>query len=261
MPRTVLIVSSGRTGTQFLAHYFDANYPSVVARHEPRPRYLLRIASNAHAAGALPDAAVARLLEAKRRRVDRLAADLYVESNPFLWGAVDVFGSVFERASVVHVVRDPREQVRSSLNHGTGRGRKRLAGLVVPYWYPKLPPGEASSDWFARAASFWRIVNERLRDDGRACARYRLVHYEALFDSGNSGLRELCEWLALPFRGSGSPVDPALRINRAEGQVLPGWRTWSDAQCATLHRLAGPLMAEYGYGSEPEWRQRVGAPA
>ena len=121
MPRTVLIVSSGRTGTQFLAHYFDANYPNVVARHEPPPRYLLRVAANAHAAGALSSAAVARLLEAKRRRIDRLSADLYVESNPFLWGAVDVFEEVFEGATIVHVVRDPREQVRSSLNHGTGR--------------------------------------------------------------------------------------------------------------------------------------------
>jgi hypothetical protein len=259
LPRTILIVSSGRTGTQFLAHYFDANHPSVVARHEPPPRTLLRIASNAHAAGALPGAALAPLLAAKRRRVARLDADLYVESNPFLWGAVDVFREIFEDATIVHVVRDPREQVRSSLNHGTGRGRKRLAGSLVPFWYPRLPRGPARGDWFARAAGFWCVVNEGLREQGAACTDYRLVRYEALFDSTHSGLRELCEWLGLPFRGSGSPVDPARRINRSQGSALGGWRSWSDEQCATLHRIAGPLMAEYGYGDESEWKQRVGA--
>ncbi len=57
MSKTALILSSGRTGTQFLAHYLDANYDSVVARHEPPPARLLRFASHRefqnHPAGRL----------------------------------------------------------------------------------------------------------------------------------------------------------------------------------------------------------------
>jgi hypothetical protein len=260
VPRTVLIVSSGRTGTQFLARYFDANYPGVVGRHEPRPRYRVRLAANAHAAGALSRERLVALLEKKRREaIDPLEADLYVESNPFLWGAVDVFDEVFGEPTIVHVVRDPREQVRSSLNHGTARGGKALANRFLPYWYPALPGRSDPGDWLARAASLWCVVNRRLRDEGARCADYGVHRYEALFDSEKSGLRELCARLGLDYCGAGSPVDPDVRMNAGEGDALPGWRDWSDEQCATLHRVAGPLMNEFGYGQEPEWLARLGA--
>lgn len=260
MPKTVLIVSSGRTGTQFLARYFDANYPDVVGRHEPPPRYRLRIAANAHAAGALSRERMLRMLAARRRRlVDPLDARLYVESNPFLWGAVDVFDEVFDAPTVVHVVRDPREQVRSSLGHGTGSGWKALANRFLPWWYPKRPGQPAPADWFERAATLWAVVNERLDAVGPRCADYRLLRYEDLFDETSSGLRALCAHLGLAFAGEGAPVDPSERINRSARDALAGWSEWSDARCRSLQRIAGPGMQRYGYGAEPAWLQRIGA--
>ncbi len=257
MKRIALIVSSGRTGTQFLARYFDANYENVVARHEPRPAYRVRLAANAHAAGALSRERLVRLLERKRRRtIDPVETELYVESNPFLWGAIDVFDEVFGCPTVVHVVRDPREQVRSSLGHGTARGWKGIANRWLPYWYPKVPGRPDAGDWLGRAAGLWTVVNGRLSRVGVYCADYRVVSYEALFDPSHRGLRTLCGWLGLEFRESGA-VRPGERIGRAERQALPGWREWSDTQCAALDRIAGPLMAEYGYGTEPEWIRRV----
>jgi hypothetical protein len=50
MTHHAFIVSTGRTGTQFLAHYFEQNFAHVTARHEPKPSYLLCMASNAYAA-------------------------------------------------------------------------------------------------------------------------------------------------------------------------------------------------------------------
>ncbi len=258
MQRAVLIVSSGRTGTQFLARYFDANYENVVARHEPPPRVRVRLASNAHAAGVLSRERLVTLLEKKRREfIDPIVAELYIESNPFLWGAIDVFDEVFGEPTILHVVRDPREQVRSSLNHGTGSGWKAIANRWLPYWYPKLPGQTDPGDWLGRATGLWAIVNGRLSEVGTRCADYRLVFYESLFDEEHSGLRALCEELGVPFRGAGSPIDPARRINRGQGRPWPGWREWSDAQIAVLHQIAGPLMARYGYGREPEWQERV----
>ena len=260
MKRIALIVSSGRTGTQFLARYFDANYEGVVARHEPPPAVRVRLAGNAHAAGALSRERLVRILERKRRRtIDPIDAHLYVESNPFLWGAIDVFDEVFDRPTVVHVVRDPREQVRSSLGHGTARGWKGLANRWLPYWYPNVPGRADAGDWLGRAAGLWAVVNGRLSRVGTYCADYRLVSYESLFDPSHSGLRQLCGWLGLEFRGSDAAVPPDQRIGRAERDALPGWREWSEVRCAAFDRIAGPLMAEYGYGTEPEWIRRVEA--
>ena len=259
MPRTVWIVSSGRTGTQFLARYFDANFAGVVARHEPPPRMRTRIVSNAYAQGACSRDRVVSLLRKKRQSIDTLASDLYIESNPFLWGAIRVLDEVFESPMVVHVVRDPREQVRSSLNHGTSSGLKSIANRWLPHWYPSTP--EAAGDWIERASGMWTAVNEFLREAGAACSSYRLVRYEDLFDEHHSGLRELCGWIGLEFRGAGAPVAPTQRINTGARRVLGGWGEWSDAQCAAVHRITGPLMAAYGYGVEPAWRSRVEAGA
>ncbi|MEE2674711.1 MAG: sulfotransferase [Myxococcota bacterium] len=255
MPRTVWIVSSGRTGTQFLARYFDENFEAVTARHEPSPRMRTRIVANAYAQCACSRDRVVALLEKKKQRIDALAVDLYVESNPFLWGATGVLEEVFERPVVVHVIRDPREQIRSSLNHGTSTGFKAIANRWLPYWYPSTP--QDSGDWMERATGAWAAVNRFVRDAGASCSNYTPLRYEDLFDETHSGLRSLCESLGVEFRGAGAPVDPARRINRAAGRVLGGWLEWSDSQCAAVHRIAAPLMAQYGYGTEPEWLARV----
>jgi len=259
VPRTVWIVSSGRTGTQFLARYFDENFARVIARHEPSPRIRTRLVANAYAQGACSHDRVASLLRRKRRDIDGLASDLYIESNPFLWGAIRVLDEVFDSPLVVHVVRDPREQVRSSLNHGTSRGLKSIANRWLPYWYPSTP--EAGAGWVERASGMWAAVNLFLAEAGAACSNYRLVRYEDLFDESHSGLRELCGWIGVEFRGAGSAVEPAQRINTGARRVIGGWADWSDAQCAAVHRITGPLMARYGYGVEPAWRSRVGAGA
>ncbi len=259
MPKTALIVSSGRTGTQFLAHYFDGNFDAVVGRHEPPPRHLVQVAASAYAAGAVSRQRMARILVRRRTRTaDLVDADLYVESNPFLWGAVDLFDEVYDEPVVVHVVRDPRDQVRSSLNHGTASGFKGLVNRFVPYRYPRLPAGGRPRDWVERAVGLWAVVNHRLSELGPRCAGYHFVRYEHLFDETNSGLRDLCARLGLDFAGAGASVDPAERINRAQGSATPDWTRWTDAQCATVHQIAGAAMARYGYGGEPEWLARVG---
>jgi hypothetical protein len=89
------------------------------------------------------------------------------------------------------------------------------------------------------------------------CSHYHLLRYEELFDESHSGLRRLCALLGLEYRGAGAPVDPSQHLNRGRLDVLSGWRDWSPEQCATLDRICAPLMGEYGYGTESEWRNRV----
>jgi hypothetical protein len=52
MPEQIaLIVSTGRTATQALAHYLDSCYPQVCALHEPSPSRVLRLVSNRYLSG------------------------------------------------------------------------------------------------------------------------------------------------------------------------------------------------------------------
>jgi len=261
MPRTALILSSGRTGTQFLAHFFDANFADVVARHEPPPSRWLRLASHAHMQGRLSRDALRALLGWKRRRFDdRIAADWYVESNPFLAGFAGVLRDVYADALVIHVVRDPREHARSSLNHGTGSGWKGLANRVVPFWYPdvrRILALDHAPSWLGRAAGLWTIANRWLLDAGAGLAHYHRFAFETVFDAESSGLRAICALLGLDFPADGAEVRPEQRINASRRGACPDWRAWSRADCRALHRICGPLMGELGYGGEPEWRERV----
>jgi hypothetical protein len=261
VPKTALILSSGRTGTQFLAHYLDANYDSVVARHEPPPARLLRLASHAHMRGSLSEARLRSLLAWKRRRYDdRIAAKLYVESNPFLSGFIDVVGDIWDTPIVIHVVRDPRGHARSSLNHGTGSGVKGLANRWIPFWYPdvrRILALDHAPSWIERAAGVWSIVNTRLCNSAPRYPHYHRLRYEELFDESNSGLRALCAILGLEYREHDAPIAPGVRINASRLAALPDWHEWSQEQCVALDRICAPLMHELGYGDEPAWRDRV----
>jgi hypothetical protein len=261
VPKTALILSSGRTGTLFLARYFDANYEGVIGRHEPPPARWLRLASHAHMAGSLSRERLRALLAYKRRRHDdALDADLYVESNPFLSGTIDVLGEVWEDPTIFHVVRDPRDQVRSSLNHGTATGVKGLANRFFPFWYPdvrKILELDHAPSWLERAAGVWVILNSRLRNAAPRYPHYHLLRYEEIFDASHSGLREMCRILGLDYREAGAAVSPWDRINPGRLDALAPWREWTREQCVVLQRICGPLMREFGYGDEPEWRARV----
>jgi hypothetical protein len=259
--RTALILSSGRTGTQFLAQYFAANFEHLTALHEPPPARWLRFASHAHMRGAVSDESLRRLLAYKQRRYDdRITSELYIESNPFLTGFAAVLGDIYDAPIVIHVVRDPRDHARSSLNHGTGSGWKGLANRFVPFWYPDVRHILAldhAPSWIERAAGVWAIVNARLREAAPGFAHYHLLRYEEIFDASHSGLRALCGLLDLEYRDDSPVVAPGDRINAAHLDALPGWRDWNDEQCRALDRICAPLMREYGYGDEPEWRERL----
>jgi hypothetical protein len=263
-PRVAWILAAGRSATRFLAHYYQANYEGVVARHEPPTSRLLRVASNAHVAGVLSREALIALLRHKRRRyINPIEAELYIESNPYAWGFAGVFGEVWPEPTILHVVRDPREYVRSSLNHGTSTGLKWLANRFLPFWFPDVRKRLGLSfapSWLGRAAGLWVLVNRTIEERARRCADYHLFRYEDLFDESHSGLRAMCSVLGLEYREEGVAHAPSQRVNPGLLSVLPRWPEWSREQCLELERICGALMPKYGYGGEAEWRERVDPP-
>ena len=124
----IFIVSSGRTGTKAIAQHLSRCYPNVWAAHEPSPSWRLRMATTRALCGkASREELRSMLVRLRGDLVGRAAQRIYVESNPYLSGFVEVLGEVFEDARVVHVVRDPRTYVRSGVNFGAFSGLKKLA--------------------------------------------------------------------------------------------------------------------------------------
>jgi len=255
----ILIVSSGRTGTKALAQHLGNCYPELCALHEPRPSWRLRMASTRALCGKMGrKQLVEKLVRLRRRLVCQVRQGIYVESNPYLCGFMEVFGEVFEDVRVVHVVRDPRTYVRSAVNFGAFRGLKKLAAEFWPNWFPKPQVRHASSearelkwsemDAIERLAWFWSLVNSHLnRGEAIYGERYLRIRFEELFSSDGSGLARLTDWMGLGYSVAMKEEASKERVNASRVEKLGQWDKWPATDQQKVLRHCGDLMRTYGY--------------
>lgn len=268
----VLLLSTGRTGTKALAHYFDGAFDNVYAVHEPPPSRTLRVASNRFLAGRVTEARlVEKYAAAREARLARVNEPVYLESNPFLHGFVGVLDRLFRAPRVVHLVRDPRTYVRSYLNYGAFRGVKGLAARYYPYWMlkpeqvdPTAPRRWPDMSHVERLAWRWTTINTALdRGESLYGDRYLRVRYEDVFAEDGSGLRRLAEWAGLtPTAGFERLREE--RVNASTGKQAPKFDQWDAADRRVLLDLCGPQMERYGYGgagASPAGSPAAGSPA
>lgn len=256
-----IIVSSGRTGTNFLAEYFDKNFDDVTALHEPKPSYALRRYSNAYLSGKISDEKMAAVLQRKRKKLmASIETSTYIESNPYLHGFLPVLDSVWTDPKVIHIVRDPRTYVVSGVNHQDARAFKKLANQLIPNWVPNVKRLLNMSDELTSIcffAGYWRVINESIQHAGQHRKQYKCFHYESLFEEGFSELHQISDLFSLDITASKEIVSPKTRINKSVSQKASDWSTWTPVQCAQIHQICSPLMQEYGYGMDEAWLERV----
>lgn len=256
---TAIIVSTGRTGTVALSRILAGYHPAVVALHEPAFSRMLRLAGNLYVAGQLSRRQVVRLLRLTvGRRARGADAPLYIEASPLLRTVlVPLVEDVLPRSRIVHVVRDPRDYVRSYINHGIFHGIKGLAARAVPYAVlkPEHLERAPARRWHEMSpveaiAWRWQTLNGLIEDAGRALqlgSSYRRVRFEDLFHGDDPAeLAHLCEWLGLdPARmPEGARAEPA---NASRRRVMPDRAEWPEEWHAVVERSCGSLMTRYGY--------------
>lgn len=258
--KSTFILSTGRTGTKFLADLLS-QLDDVIALHEPKPSRILQAWSSAYAEGRVSDEYMRRVLVAKRKRLFRdMDASLYVESNHFIDGFVEHINELVQNPMIVHVVRDPRDFITSMINRGNDTGWKLLVNKYVPYWAYTAPGYKRTTMTpIEREACHWLGMNRLLSEYGKLHDNYHLFAFEDLFRSEKS-LQDV-------FRTIGLDDDQInqLDTSRAEKnpsritgkKAMPSWHDWSDQECQTVQKICGPLMKEYGYGEEGEWQRRV----
>jgi hypothetical protein len=255
----IFIVSSGRTGTKAIAQHLSRCYPEVFAVHEPAPSWRLRMATTRAICGrAKKEELIGLLVKLRRNLIERVSQPIYVESNPYLSGFVEVLGEVFENPLVVHVVRDPRTYVRSAVNFGAFRGLKKLASEVWPNWFPKpemcvderIQSGLqwAKMDEIERLSWFWTVVNNHISVGKRVHGdRYLQIGFEKLFSPDGGGLSRLTSWMGLPESDALRAEANKERVNASRGNQLPAWEKWGLVDQSKLLEFCGRLMEVYGY--------------
>ena len=271
----VVILSTGRTGTQALAHYFNTCYDHVTALHEPKPTRHFRVMSNRAVTGRLPkDTAVGALVRSRRRLVEKITRPVYIESNWYLYGFLEPLREVFGRPRILHVVRDPRTFIPSYLNFGTFRGLKRVAARFLPYWYlkPEQYQPNPPKTWNQmaepeRLAWHWHVVN---REIDRAAdlygPDYLLVRYEDLFpkqfgEAGPPALQPMLDWIGLPPSEKLVELMRDKKLNASPNRGFPKWEQWDEPTRQAVLSMCGEQMRRYGYDLAPAGADRTPSPA
>jgi hypothetical protein len=248
----LFVVSTGRTGTTFLAQF--ASDQGAQGCHEPGP-WWLRHLSNAHASGHADHDRTVRLLRARRAEIGTEAP--YLEASCLIYGLVGPLLDAFPTARIVHVVRDPRTYVASGLSWGAYRfGGRQLN--VVPYRRlapPQFRPTRViervrwvGQDQFSRLAWAWSAMNRAMRIQGEGHERFRTVRFEDLTgaESGPPLLAELADDLGLGVGPDGG-LPPESVVNASGSAGLEAWRSWTPQRRQRLVEFTAVEAEHYGY--------------
>lgn len=245
--RPVFLLSTGRTGTTFLAEYLNRS-AEVTAVHEPKPSRILRMWSMAYLEGKVHDKFMTQVLAKKRKKLlSNIDTPIYVESNPFLSGFPTAINTLFPNAIIIHITRDPFEYARSSMNHGNAFGLKLFFNTYVPFWYAKVEKIlgiHSKLSMKLKAAGYWTVVNEELMQLDQGNPNYLRIKFEDLFQEGNKGLKEVCKIIGIKYV---KPNSHSKSVNKSRYNVVGQKQGWTKAELSMVKKLCGPLMKKLDY--------------
>jgi hypothetical protein len=261
MNKFTFILSTGRTGTLFFIRLFDTKKAHVLSLHEPKPSYYLRVMSNAHSCNRISESwLLPAFLRARRTIFTKLGDRSYIEANNFIYGFMGVLKNLNPPPTFIHIIRDPRDYIRSYLNHGAWRGRKWLAANIIPYWQPDvrylLEEINSPITPVTRFAAVWRHINDFLIKHGEGYSNYHAIRFEDIFGSAHIGLEQVIQAIDLPVSLDLNSTAKE-KVNPSKNDFVSAWHTWSGEECRAIQRICSPLMERYGYGSDPTWQKKL----
>jgi len=250
MSLATFVLSTGRCGTQWLAHHLGSIGASgLTVEHEPlsnnyQPRRMLGAGDPAKLEAGLDAPILAHADEIEKR----LETGDYIECGHPCWSTLPYFAQRFAgRMRVIHLVRHPVPTACSWLTHQAycppflpHLPEKVLlspfdAGVQFPEYqerWPSLTPYE-------KALYYWTEINAfGLGFESSSGLPWLRVTYEDLF--GGQGLAALHEFLGL---NAATPADTGLRVDQF--QYLSGGLY--DWQSIASHPQALQVCQQLGY--------------
>jgi hypothetical protein len=243
----VFILSTGRTGTMFLAHFFDGHSAQVRAYHEPYPP-LLALGLQAARGQITAVSAAAQLAHERRRLLHCLDRPVYLEANNRLFALAPALALAYPGVKIVHVVRDGRAVVSSALARGWYGPADRFPRLAAAD-FAADPWRDAWAGWsmLQKNAWLWQKQNRIIRESAAALPEYRLVRFEDLFAGENNewtAVRDLLRFIDPHLALADETLAAAFALRANAG---PPHAPWTPAEREAFTQIAGAEMAFYDY--------------
>jgi len=248
MHKATFFLSTGRCGTQWLAHWLTEHYADLIeVTHEPlhnnyQSRQLL----------STPNAMQSAQVKEHLARIEQILEHRpYVEVGHPCWGAIPHLIKHFrDHIRIVQLVRHPVTTSYSWLTHGAYQPpllphipeKVLLSPFDKGVQFPEYQNGWQCLMPFEKALYFWtelHTLGKRLEKEN--CAPWLKISYEALFQ-GND-LNKLTAFLDLPA--------PLQDLSQAREIVVDKFHylsnSWSDWTTINRHQHCLKLAEHLGY--------------
>lgn len=252
LPEMVLVISTGRVGTETLAAALHGS-PQVVAYHEPEPKCfaLSRLAYQTRHDQDMSGWIVDTFVDMRRALLEnaRLRDRVYVETSPQVTFVSHPLTQHLPTVKVIHLVRNPESVIASGLSRGWYQGHRADAQRLYPDQYAA---GEAARLWdqwspAEKIAWNWMETNRFAFDlgEGFLSDRYFRVQSEMLFSSPNL-LVDLCKFMnvAAP-RAERTARVLTLQLN--SGNAMEAHRGEAKEAIKSLKPWLSPVANKLGY--------------
>lgn len=264
----VLIVSTGRTGTKFLARLFSGIFPDTESKHEPYPD-LFKLATTSIRQKMPTEKTVKNLRKSRERicrEVHRKGKKMYIESNNNLAWILPAAIDLFKQCKIIHIIRDPRDYVRSQYSKTvfsrdpdepetyfmkSNDRRKRIR--AVDFETSRYQEAWEKMSRFEKVCWYWCKKNKVICEALEFYDQSITVKFKDLFNTETSyaGLWEILRFLNLEERGLAQKEKimnlMTQKTNRSKKYLLKTWPNWSREQMDQFQAIIGPCMKQYGY--------------
>lgn len=209
--KVVLIVSSGRTGTNFMAHWFDSLSNNIYSVHEPSPD-LFTIGINKYRLNINKENIIKLIKKARLKQLYRLNKNdinIYIESNPNLILLLSELNKIFKNLKIIFIKREFEGYVLSALNkspdnsninffYGNSDSRSRITPLDMDQELYKNKWNLLSRE--EKVAWWWKTSNDIIDKYKKDYNNSIVVNFEDIFNDNNiSVLKSILKDLNLNY--------------------------------------------------------------
>lgn len=203
-----IIVSTGRTGTKFLANYFSENHSGIYSVHEPYPDLfelsMAKFRGNRSIYSFQKQFQICRYKQYKKAKITN--KKIYLESNSNLAFLLPEAIELFKNPKIVFVTRDIKSYIISAYNkspdnsnqnffYGENDHRKR----ITPHDVNDLESSRKWEGWdrLEKLAWYWSYCNDYILSNLKSYPCYQ-VKFEDLFgDNKLAEMEKLSKYIGL----------------------------------------------------------------
>lgn len=244
----VFVLSTGRAGTELLENIFRLDKRNLTF-HEPQPD-LVYASRMAYEIG--PDNKTGRKLAFVASRYHLLKKSYlirkrYIETNNKISFFADAIHDLLPNSMFIHLVRDPRNFVRSAMRRKYYQGHDYDDGRLIP------AKGSTELNWdsaslIMKNGWLWNETNQYIENikNTMNSERIKTIRSEDLFNNPKN-VKEILEFLKINVSPD-STLDRILKrpVNIQVKGSFPDFKNWSESDKDDLMGVT-PLGKKYGF--------------